>query len=114
MLVHSIIKHEPPPEEKKRNRSEGREWSGDVGSQEHLRFIHGRVLSNCKFLEGEHVKYKGMMGLITEILDANSFGKLEWVDFECRCIEVFLYDLQTFELCHPSRLTRTTNVRSIS
>jgi hypothetical protein len=54
------------------------------------------------------------MGLITEILDANSFGKLEWVDYECRCIEVFLYDLQTFELCHPSRLTRTTNVRSIS
>ena len=113
MLIHSIIKHGPPPEVKK-SRSEGREWSGEIGSPNHLRFIHGMVLSNCKFKEGEHVKYKGMMGLITEMLDANAFSKLEWDNYECRCIEVFLYDLQTFELCHPSKLTRASNVRSIS
>ena len=113
MLVHSIIKHEPPPEVKKSPSEKGR-WSGDVGSQNHLRFIHDKVLSNCKLLEGEHVYYKGMVGLITDILDAEQFSNIEWVDFECRCIEVFLYDLQTCELCHPSRLTRCKYVRSVS
>lgn len=114
MLTHNIVKYQPKKEEKKSESVRERiGYQGILGSLEHKRFIHARVLSNCKFEEGEHVKYDGMVALITEILGPDQFNKVDWNDLECKCVEIFLYDLNEFELCHPNQLKRYQHVSGL-
>lgn len=81
-------------------------FRGIIGSEHHKRFIHQRVLSNCKLMEGEHVVYRGKVGIILDILDDNTFDKVEWNDLECKCVDVFFYADNSTELFHPSSLKR--------
>jgi len=103
MLTHTIEVHKAPV----RIKEERQTFQGKIGSEEHKRFIHSRVLQGCKFLVGEHIKYKGETGFISDIHTTDHFRHVEWNDLECKCVEIFLYDQQEFELCHPNQLKRS-------
>jgi hypothetical protein len=102
MLTHTIEVHKAPV----RIKEERPTFHGVIGSDDHKRFIHSRVLQGCKFLVGEHIKYKGETGFISDIHTEDFFKQVEWNDLECKCVEIFLYDQQEFELVHPNQLKR--------
>lgn len=102
MLTHIIEVYKAPVVVKPTRQT----FQGIIGSEDHKRFIHSRVLQGCKFLVGEHIKYKGETGFISDIHSEEDFHFVEWNDLECKCVEVFLYDQQEFELVHPNQLKR--------
>ena len=101
MIVHSIL---VKPEDKPIK--DIQKFTGEYHTEEHKQFIHRRVLQGCKLLEGDAVTFRGLHGVVIDILDDTMFDKVEWNNLECKCIEVYFYHNGESQLYHPNVIKR--------
>lgn len=105
MITHKITPYVIEAARTQQNTSpQPEKFHGEYGSEEHRRFIHSRVLLINKFVAGDHCTANGSLGVVCHV--AEEYEDAEWNGFECRILEVYLYQDNDTEMFHPNKVIR--------
>lgn len=99
MITHYITPYKPPVY---RSRLKKDKYQGKYGTPEHREWILERAVLNCKFTEGEFVRYKNEMAVIEDIL--TQAKDVEWDGMSPHFITIRFRGESTY--VHPTRLQR--------
>lgn len=102
MITHSITMYVKAPDPPTTQVDTSHKFNGEFNSEEHRRYVHGRVLKFNRWKIGDHVSVHGDLGVVTDI--AVDFDDVEWSGMKCLCVDVFLYSDSEGHLFHPGDL----------